>query len=172
VVPPSRLLSLINQSLKYQQSQGLIPKGASYDLFQGGRKTITKDSEDKIAKRLAGQIKFSVESHPETAIFSPDGQSLVTGSVDGFIEVWDYESCSLRKDLEYQANDELMMHDEAVLCCCFSRDGDHLVTGSQAGLLKVWKVSTGLSYYTTRLGRIIIMRAIYMCVHYFGSLTV
>lgn len=146
VVPPSRLLSLLNQAMRYQQKEGLIPKGGSYDLFHGGRRSTVKDAEDKISKRLAGQIKFTVESHPETAIFSPDGQSLVTGSVDGFIEIWDYESCKLRKDLEYQANDELMMHDEAVLCCCFSRDGDHLVTGSQAGLLKLWKVSTGTVY--------------------------
>jgi WD40 repeat-containing protein SMU1 len=40
--------------------------------------------------------------------------------------------------------DELMMHEEAVLCSSFSRDAEYLATGSQGGKLKVWKVSTGV----------------------------
>lgn len=142
-VPPSRLLAIINQALKYQQANGLLPKGSSYDLFLGGRKAVARDLDDKITRRLAGQIKFTVESHPETAAFSPDGQSLVTGSADGFIEIWDHETCKLRKDLEYQAKDELMMHEDAVIVCCYSKDGVYLVTGSQSGMIKIWKVSTG-----------------------------
>ena len=86
VVPPSRLLALIGQSLKYQQSQGLLTKGQSYDLFKGGKRTFRKENEEKLPKKQSGQIKFDPTSHPETILFSPDGQSLMTGSIDGFIE--------------------------------------------------------------------------------------
>jgi WD40 repeat-containing protein SMU1 len=147
VAESQRLLVLLGQALKYQQLNGLLPAHAtSFDLFRNSRKVGRRDTDDKVVKRLAGTIKFAPESHPETACFSPDGASLVTGSIDGFVEVWDYEACSLRKDLAYQARDELMAHEagEAVLCSAFSRDSEHLVTGSKNGQLKLWKLSTGV----------------------------
>ena len=143
VVPPSRLMALIGQALRFQQAQGTLPSDAPFDLFKGSRRKARKDNEEKIPKKQAGSIKFSTESHPETVVFSPDGSGLVTGSVDGFIEVWDADQCRLRKDLDYQAKDELMMHEEAVLCATFNRDGELLATGSQEGKVKVWKISTG-----------------------------
>lgn len=143
VVPPSRLLALLGQALKYQQSQDLIPAGVPFDLFRNARKAAKKDAEEKNPKRPAGDIRSRSQAKVDSLVFSPDGQSLVTGGSEGIVEAWDIDTGKLRQDLDYQNKGEFMNLEDTVLCTTFSRDGDQIATGSKGGQIKVFKLSTG-----------------------------
>ncbi|KAF1806635.1 WD40-repeat-containing domain protein [Mucor lusitanicus] len=143
VAPGSRLLTLLGQSIKWQQHQGIIMPDSTYDIFKGTVQ-VHKAEEDVFPSKPYVSIKFpGKKTHAECACFSRNGQYLATGSVDGFIEIWNYLTGKLRKDLAYQAKDSLMAMDKSVLCVQFSQDNELLASGSLDGKIAIWKVKSG-----------------------------
>ncbi|KAL0477922.1 WD40 repeat-containing protein SMU1 [Acrasis kona] len=145
VVPPSRLVTLLGKCV---QKEGKDIFGLNTKVVQTAPSSITK--EQHVSFQSLQSIKFSSKSHATSASFTNTGDNITTGSVDGFIEVWNVETGKLDKEkFTYQANDEIMMHDEndSVNCICFDRS-DHtstmmMASGSKQGHIKVWKTSTG-----------------------------
>lgn len=56
VAPPNRLMTLIGQSLKWQQSKGLIPQGLDIDIFTG-RTNVQEKEDEMFPTRFARGIK-------------------------------------------------------------------------------------------------------------------
>ncbi|KAG2183778.1 hypothetical protein INT43_006789 [Umbelopsis isabellina] len=142
-VEPARLLTLLGQSLKWQQQQGLVQPDAAFDLFRG-QTQVVKAEDDAVPSKQYSMIKFpGKKTYAECAAFSPDGQLLATGSVDGFVEIWNYLTGKLRKDLKYQAEENLIAMDNSVISLAFSKDSQLLATGSTDGIIAVWKITNG-----------------------------
>lgn len=142
VVPPSRLLSIIGQALKWQRHMGLLAPGATYNLFRDKPPVPIREDEKSPSLQM-DPITFAQGCRPICLAFSPDGQSLATGSTDGFVEIWNWLRSRLRTDLSYQVNDELMLHNGDVLCLAWSKDSELLASGDASGGVKIWHVSTG-----------------------------
>lgn len=83
-------------------AQGLLPAGTEFDLLRG-KPPAVRDVEEAPATRKAGVCRFGSQSHADAAIFTPDGQHLITGTVDGFVEVWNFNTCKVDTELPYQA---------------------------------------------------------------------
>jgi WD40 repeat-containing protein SMU1 len=79
----------------------------------------------------------------ETACFSPNGQFLVTGTTDGYIEVWDPFSFKHSSDIPYQKDEIFMMHDKVITGLCVSSDSQFLASASEDKLIKVWMMAKG-----------------------------
>lgn len=117
VVPPSRLTSLLQQSLKWQAHTGELPmirkhwdqedddakrKGKrlrkEFDIVLGEvdapSATVTETTRadqaihETVPSKPYSTIKFGKKATAECAVFLPDGTGLVTGSSDGLVEIW------------------------------------------------------------------------------------
>ncbi|RCH94735.1 Serine/threonine-protein kinase smu1, partial [Rhizopus azygosporus] len=143
IAEPSRLMKLLNDSIKWQRQQRLLSTDTPIDLFQNPEQTQEIEA-DAFVNQSYATIKFpGKNTYAECTAFSPDGQYFATGSVDGFIEIWNHLTGKLRKDLRYQADENLMAMDQSVICLSFSLNSELLVSGSTDGKIAIWRVQNG-----------------------------
>ena len=81
--------------------------------------------------------------------FSPDGSTILSGSVDKTLKLWRTRDGSLintlngHTDSVKQPHFHLGSHVTQVACCCFSPDGSTILSGSGDNTLKLWRTCDG-----------------------------
>jgi WD40 repeat protein len=83
------------------------------------------------------QLGRSLTGHARPVMsvaFSPDGQTLATGSADHTVRLWDVAT-------RRQIGHPLTGHTDAVTSVAFSPDGKTLATGEFDGIARLWDVS-------------------------------
>jgi WD40 repeat protein/serine/threonine protein kinase len=82
-------------------------------------------------------LKLSAHKKPVTSLsFSPDGKTLVSGSEDLNVRVW---------DLATAQSQPLAAHTREVTCVSFSPDGTTIASGSNDDSVRLWDLATGKS---------------------------
>ncbi|MBD1890611.1 serine/threonine-protein kinase [Coleofasciculus sp. FACHB-SPT9] len=74
-------------------------------------------------------------STSESVAFSSDGKTLVTGSIDQIVRVWDLKA--------ENSNQTLSDHSGRVYDVAVSPDGQTLASGSEDNTIKIWNLHTG-----------------------------
>jgi len=104
---------------KYKTKNPVVIRALQEALYQGSERS-----------RLGGH------NTPVVSVsFSPDGETLASGSYDNTIKLWNVES---GKEIR-----TLMGHSNYVYSVSFSPDGETLASGSWDKIIKLWNVETG-----------------------------
>jgi hypothetical protein len=126
---------------EYERGENLGAAEATIALALGVESVLGRPSRGgELALRRAMQsdarsfIRGQQENMFEAVAFSPDGERVATGCIDGSAQVF-----------ERVRGDELahLNHDGPVLAVTFSRDGARVATGGQDGSARVLDISTG-----------------------------
>ena len=116
---------------KYLASAG----GSEFTPERNGGKT---SAEIKVWDRVTQSERGPLEGHTNkifSAAFSPDGQTLATGSADQTIRLWDV--AAVRERLVLKG------HADAISSLAWSSDGQILASASWDKTVKLWETSTG-----------------------------
>ncbi|MEM7391522.1 MAG: hypothetical protein AAF492_04165, partial [Verrucomicrobiota bacterium] len=73
--------------------------------------------------------------HMETPLWSPDGQTLLTGGEDTYMTLWDVWTGEILR--------RFSGHTSSIQAYAFSPDGSRLVSRARNGSLRIWDVDTG-----------------------------
>ena len=97
----------------------------------------------KLWETSSGQLLHTLTGHQDRVFavaFSPDGETVLSGSWDNTLKLWDTSSGQLLQTLTG--------HQDRVFAVAFSPDGETVLSGSRDNTLKLWETSSGKLLHT------------------------
>merc|ERR1740130_1309453 len=130
-------------------SKGVEPTQPDPGAIQRGKTKVGAGAQDTDPARIGATVVASGEgglelkaekqsAHSSTVAsvaFSPDGKTIVSGSWDRTIKVWDAASLELKAEKQ-------SAHSDYVRSVAFSPDGKTIVSGSWDETIKVWDAAS------------------------------
>jgi WD40 repeat protein len=111
--------------------------GACYDVV--ARLWDVSSGKELRTLRVGGPVRASQlgahYSQTTSVAFSPDGNMLVSGGVDGVVRLW---NAATGQEMFQDVG-----HSGSVTAMAFARDGRTVVTGGQDRAVRVWEAATG-----------------------------
>ncbi len=118
----------------WQQIMTLSPDGSKLLAREAGN--VLQVSETSSIQPVMCEFELTAEQSDQIrgACFSPDNRTVLAGSLDGIVRLWDVETGRVLLELE---------HASAVTAVTFTTDGQRIVTGSWDRMAHVWDVVSG-----------------------------
>jgi RNA polymerase sigma factor (sigma-70 family) len=118
--------------------QAPVPKKQA-EISAKEKKVVAKDENlEKLpegAVARLGMARFSEVGRPFAISYSLDGKTLVAGSWDGAITVWDFETRKVIREWD--------SHSDSVRAMALSPDGNRLATAGRDSEISVWDMAQG-----------------------------
>jgi len=141
-------LSVPKSGIRTMRSEGPLADGSDF-TFLTTPPSLVSSSVDCRARLWNPECRSSMmaieggSSRAMTSVaFSPDGQSVITASMDGNVSLWDLEDESIGQCFKG--------HRGPVMSVVFSRDGAVALTAGEDRTARLWSTSSGVCLQTIR----------------------
>ena len=134
------LSSEANMNLEVDPERSILLALQAVNLTYAEDQTVLPEAEDALRRAIqASRVQLTLNGDStafSSAVFSPDGTRIATGSEDGTAKIWD--AVTGKELLAFQADTEGWVNSVA-----YSPDGKLLATAGDDKLAHLWDVSTG-----------------------------
>jgi WD40 repeat-containing protein SMU1 len=135
-------LELLGRGLKTTRESSKGLSNSTYNMLEDEFVPF-EDLADQPPNQLLKTVRLPSTSRPMCLCYTQNGQYLILGMSDGFIEVWNPISASLATDIAYQNDEVFMMHSKEITALFPSKDSLFLASADIGKTVNIWNISTG-----------------------------